>query len=66
METSVWRSDKIVFFEGEAKDSQQMHIDTKTDCAPSIHRRRSSCQVTWLSVKMVSTKVVDFALRFSV
>lgn len=38
METSVWRSDKIVFFEGEAKDSQQMHIDTKTDCAPSIHR----------------------------
>ena len=28
-----------MFFEGEAKDSQQMHIDTETDCAPpSIHR----------------------------
>ena len=29
----------MVLLEGEAKDSQQMHIDTKTDCAPpSAHR----------------------------
>ena len=41
----------MVFFEGEAKDSRQMRIDTiKTDCAPpSSHRRVNlNVEVRWV------------------